>query len=116
MNEAPCMNTPTHPAIPHLLGVQIDEIPYSLVMQFLGEGMESVTVHKLLHQDMAKHLLLSTNEWISIFHDIAEALFHAHQKGFVHCDVKSNNVLVSGKKGYLIDFGKAFLISGERCF
>ncbi|CAB4035864.1 serine threonine- kinase, partial [Paramuricea clavata] len=111
MNEAQCMNTLTHPAIPHLLGVQIDGKPYSLVMQFLGVGMESVTVHKLLHQDMAKHLLLSTNEWISVLHDISEALFHVHQKGFLHCDVKSNNVLVSGKKGYLIDFGKACLIA-----
>jgi hypothetical protein len=46
-------------------------------MQFLGEGMKSVTFHKLLQQDMAKHLLLSTNEWISFLHDIAEALFHA---------------------------------------
>ncbi len=111
MNEAQCMNILTHPSIPHLLGVQIDEKPYSLVMQFLGEGMKSVTVHKLLHQDMAKYLSLSTNEWISILLDIAEGLFHVHQKGFLHCDVKSNNVLVSGKKGYLIDFGKACLIA-----
>ncbi len=28
-----------------------------------------------------------------------------------YCDVKSNNVLVSGKKGFLIDFGKACPIS-----
>jgi hypothetical protein len=45
MNEAQCMNILTHPSIPHLLGVQIDEKPYSLVMQFLGEGMKSVIVH-----------------------------------------------------------------------
>ena len=103
------MNILTHPSIPHLLGVQTEEKPYSLVMQFLGEGMNSVTVHKLLalHQDMEKHLSLSINEWISILLDIAEALFHVHQKGFLHCDLKSNNVVVSGKKGYLIDFGKA---------
>ena len=111
MNEAQCMNALTHPSIPHLLGVQIDKKPYSLIMQFLGEGMESVTVHKLLHEDMGKHLSLSKNEWISILHDIAQSHFHVHQKGFLHCDVKSNNVLVSGKKGYLIDFGKACLIT-----
>ena len=102
------MNTLTHASIPHLLGVQIEEKPFSLVMQFLGdEDMESVTIH----QTMPKHLLLSTNEWISVLLDIAEALFHVHIKGFLHCDVKSNNVLVTGKKGFLIDFGKACLIS-----
>lgn len=60
---------------------------------------------------MAKPLSLTTNEWISILVDIAEALFHVHNKGFLHCDVKSNNVLVAGKKGFLIDFGKACQIS-----
>ena len=112
MNEAQCMNTLTHASIPYLLGVHIEEKPFSLVMQFVGdENLESVTIHKLLHQTIPKHLLLSTNEWISVLLDIAEALFHVHIKGFLHCDVKSNNVLVTGKKGFLIDFGKACLIS-----
>ncbi|CAB4006339.1 serine threonine- kinase HT1-like [Paramuricea clavata] len=112
MNEAQCMNTLTHASIPYLLGVQIEEKPFSLVMQFVGdENLESVTIHKLLHQTIPKHLLLSANEWISVLLDIAEALFHVHIKGFLHCDVKSNNVLVTGKKGFLIDFGKACLIS-----
>ncbi|XP_028410459.1 CTD kinase subunit alpha-like [Dendronephthya gigantea] len=108
MNEVQCMNTLTHASIPYLLGVQIEEKPFSLVMQFLGEDTESVTIHKLLHanQTMAKPLTLTTNEWISILLDIAEALSHVHNKGFLHCDVKSNNVLVAGKKGFLIDFGK----------
>ena len=111
MNEAQCMNTLTHASIPYLLGVQIQEKPFSLVMQFIGEDTESVTVYKLLNQTMAKPLSLTTNEWISILVDIAEALFHVHNKGFLHCDVKSNNVLVAGKKGFLIDFGKACQIS-----
>ena len=111
MNEAQCMNALTHASIPHLLGVQIEQKPFSLIMQYLGEGMESVTVHKLLHQTLAKKMSLSNNEWISVLLDITEALFHVHKKGFLHCDVKSNNVLVSGKKGFLIDFGKACPIS-----
>ena len=41
MHEAQCMNPLTHPSIPHLLGVQTEEKPYSSVMQFLGEGMNS---------------------------------------------------------------------------
>jgi serine/threonine protein kinase len=111
MNEAQCMNALTHASIPHLLGVQIEQKPFSLIMQYLGEGMESVTVHKLLHQTLAKKMSLSNNEWISVLLDITEALFHVHKKGFSHCDVKSNNVLVSGKKGFLTDFGKTCPIS-----
>ena len=111
IKEAQCMNTLTHASIPYLLGVQIKERPFSLVMQFLGEDTESVTIHKLLYQTMAKPLPLTTIEWISILLDIAEALSHVHNKGFLHCDVKSNNVLVAAKKGFLIDFGKACQIS-----
>ncbi len=50
MNEAQCMNA----SIPHLFGVQIEQKPFSLIMQYFGEGRESVTVHKLLHQTLAK--------------------------------------------------------------
>ena len=86
-----------HVSIPYLLGVQIEEKHFSLVMQFNGEATESVTIYKLLNQTMAKPLSLTTNEWISILVDIAEAVFHVHNKGFLHCDVKSNNVLVAGR-------------------
>lgn len=39
--------------------------------------------------------------------NIANALAHVHKKGYVHCDLKSNNVVFSNGAGYLIDFGKA---------
>ena len=87
MNEAQCMNTLTHASIPYLLGVQIKEKPFSLVMQFIGEDTESVTIYKLLNQTVAKSLSLTTNEWISILVDIAEALFTFITKGF--CTVMS---------------------------
>lgn len=39
-------------------------------------------------------------------YDITDALNHLHEKEYLHCDLKTNNVLVCKKKGYLIDFGK----------
>ncbi|KAL9977622.1 hypothetical protein ACROYT_G015047 [Oculina patagonica] len=36
---------------------------------------------------------LSQNGWLIISHDITDALSHIHTKGFLHCDLKSNNVL-----------------------
>ena len=58
MHEAHCMNALTHPSIPHLLGVQIETKPFSLIMQLLGEGEESATVHKLLYQGTINDLSL----------------------------------------------------------
>jgi serine/threonine protein kinase len=34
-----------------------------------------------------------------------------HQKGYLHCDLKTNNVLISKKKGYVIDFGKVHKVT-----
>ena len=50
---------------------------------------------------------MSVSDWFSICYDIVDALKHLHQKRYRHCDIKTNNVLVSkSKTGYLIDFGK----------
>ena len=37
-------------------------------------------------------------------HSIIDALNCIHSKGYVHCDIKTDNILVF-KKSYLIDFG-----------
>jgi len=50
---------------------------------------------------------LTNNDWLIISHDLTEALLHIHSKGLLHCDLKSNNVLVTKKGGFIIDFGKA---------
>ncbi|MGH2383953.1 MAG: serine/threonine-protein kinase, partial [Candidatus Limnocylindria bacterium] len=51
---------------------------------------------------------LTSREAASITADIAEALYHAHQRGVIHRDVKPGNVLL-GKDGRtrLVDFGIA---------
>ena len=46
-------------------------------------------------------------EWFRVCYDIADALRHIHEKGYLHCDIKTNSVLVSHtKSGYLNEFGK----------
>ena len=50
---------------------------------------------------------MSVSDWFRICYDIADALHYIPEKGYLHCDIKTNNVLVSSNKtGYLIDFGK----------
>ena len=109
INEAKCMNTLTHPNIPQLLGVQITQKPYSLIMEFIGEDMKSSTVHELLQETSSKGSPLLTAEWISVCLDIVQAVNHMHSKGYLHCDLKTNNVLVLKKRGFVIDFGKVCL-------
>ena len=74
-------------------------------MQFLhvGEANTSFTVHDLL--DETKSLV--KKDWVKISHNVADALNHVHKKGFLHCDLKSTNVIVFKKEDFLIDFGKA---------
>ena len=107
------MQALAHKNIPTIIGVQLQKQPISLIMEFKGEDNTSVTISKLLScqknsatiQNVQSSLI--TNDWLIISHDLTEALSHIHTKGFLHCDLKANNVLVSNKHGYIIDFGKA---------
>ena len=113
MKEAHIMQALAHKNIPTIIGVQLQKEPISLIIEFKGECDTSVTISKLLSCDCDNETIenvkatLTTNDWLIISHDLTEALWHIHSKGFLHCDLKSNNVLVSKKHGYIIDFGKA---------
>jgi hypothetical protein len=45
----------SHICIPLLLGVQLDKKPISLIMQFIGENSQSITVFKLLFDSLYQH-------------------------------------------------------------
>ena len=113
LKEAQIMQALTHKNIPAIIGVQLKKEPISLIIEFKGECDTSVTISKLLSCDCDNETIenekatLTNNDWLIISHDLTEALGHIHSKGFLHCDLKSNNVLVSKKRGYIIDFGKA---------
>lgn len=71
--------------------------------------MKSSTVHELLQETSSKGSPLLTAEWIAVCLDIVQAVNHMHSKGYLHCDLKTNNVLVLKKRGFVIDFGKVCL-------
>ena len=106
--EAQYMQMFSHRCIPHLFGIQVEKNPLSLVMEFVGENSQSMTVHKLLFDSNAAKIRssMSLKDWLCVCYDITDALDYMHQKGYLHCDLKTDNVLVSKRKGYLIDFGK----------
>jgi len=108
LREVQIMQTLAHPNIPTVLGIQIKIEPFSIVMQFIGEANVSLTIHKLLQSEHK----LQRKDWLKISYNISDALQYMHKQGYLHCDLKSNNIVVSNDhKGFLIDFGKASPVS-----
>jgi tetratricopeptide (TPR) repeat protein len=57
---------------------------------------------------------LPISEVVSILRDVAKALGYAHERGVVHRDIKSDNVVLTGGAAAVIDFGIAKAISAAR--
>ena len=73
-----------------------------------GEHDTSVTINKLLSNEKDNETVnisqtqLSKNDLFFISHDSTKALSHMHPKGFWHCDLKTNSILVSNKLKFLM--------------
>src|SRR5207248_4074303 len=89
-----------HPHLVRLLHTHVTRAPYYLVMELLpGESL-----HRRLRRDY--RLDLATALWV--IRQTAEALAALHQAGFVHGDVKPDNIrLVDDGTAKLIDLGFA---------
>lgn len=104
-----------HPGLPLLFGVCSKGTPYRLIMQFHGDkDGNSLSISSAL----SKKNITDQATWTRIIVKIAEALAHVHNVGFLHNDLKSNNVVLDNKGGsyepVIIDFGKSVPISGAR--
>ena len=92
--------------LPLLLGVCTETELYSLVIQFYGRGEESLTLHKAI-----KVKMLTKTSTVDTFVRICNTLEFIHTKGYLHNDLKTNNVLLErGIDGFcpiIIDFGKS---------
>ncbi|MGK2934179.1 MAG: protein kinase domain-containing protein, partial [Gemmatimonadaceae bacterium] len=69
------------------------------VMPYMADGS--------LRTRIAKEKQLPIDEAIAITRDVGEALAYAHSHGIVHRDIKPDNVLFSGNRACLADFGIA---------
>ena len=99
-------NLGDHENLPFLLGICTLKEPYSLVVQFHGSGQESLTLYKAIKEKFFEKV-----GTVKIFVDICKAVNYIHGKGYLHNDLKSNNVVLKRKKeGFdpmIIDFGKS---------
>ena len=89
-----------HPAIVEIYDVDDTGESPALVMELVdGESLAT---------RIAREGPIPPPEAAAIAADIAEALFHAHQRGVIHRDVKPGNVLISADgRTRLVDFGIA---------
>jgi serine/threonine protein kinase len=51
-----------------------------------------------VNNDYLLHLM--NRDQFRVSYDIPDALHYIHEKGYLHCDLKSNNVSVCNQKGY----------------
>jgi TolB-like protein/tRNA A-37 threonylcarbamoyl transferase component Bud32 len=64
-----------------------------------------------LRQKLEREGKLPVGEAVSIMHDVADALAHAHRRGVVHRDIKPDNVMLSDRHALVTDFGVAKAVS-----
>ena len=97
-----------HPNIAHIIdaGTTHDGRPY-FVMEY---------IHGTLITAYCDRNQLTIDERLNLFVQVCNGLQHAHQKGFIHCDIKADNILVCLENNRplvkIIDFGIARILAG----
>ena len=105
-------NLGDHPSIPHLFGVCIDRAPFYLVLQRHAVKGVSVTLSKALTNGS----ISENSPCLKVLKGTCEALLYVHSQGYLHNDLKGNNVVLEGTdhRPVLIDFGKSRKIKKAR--
>ena len=100
--EAEMLSVLRHPNIVQYLGVCMDPSSMCIVTEYCGNGsLADVIRKKTLTWDMAARMLL----------DAATGMLYLHSRNILHCDLKSNNILVdSHYRTKICDFNMSKLI------
>jgi serine/threonine protein kinase len=90
---------------------------YSSLTLFVGENQQSMTIEEIYKVIVYEYIegtdisLSSYNQQQAII-DVGLQLSELHRLGFVHGDVKINNIIQTNKETYyLIDYGRTFSVS-----
>ena len=106
-----------HPNLPMIFGVVTKSLPFCLVTQFHGVKEASLTLHQAANTNM-----LTPTSCMSIFKKICFALSQVHLKGYLHNDLKANNVVLERARvsdefnPVVIDFGKSVMASSVQAY
>lgn len=106
LQEARTAASLRHPGIVTVYDVHSDEDGIYIVMEFV----EGDTLSKHVKRNPP-----SQSEAVRLMIEMAEAIAYAHERGLVHRDLKSANILVDGQgKIRIADFGLAIHERGQR--
>ncbi len=107
VREARILAQLTHPGIVQVHDAGVQDGRYYLVMEYLRGGDLNRRLERGMHMQAA----------VAVIKDIARALDFAHAKGFIHLDIKPENILFrEDGSAVLSDFGIARLLkdAGEQ--
>lgn len=94
-----------HPNIATIFAIDQVEDRAFIVMEYVeGEPLSR----------LIRAARLSPADVVAIGRSVAEALAEAHEKGIVHRDIKPDNIVVSGRRVKVLDFGIAKRYGQER--
>ena len=94
-----------HPGIVPLLDAGVAEgLPFYTMPLVPGET---------LAQRLGREQQLGLEESLQIMSELLDALSHAHEAGILHRDIKPPNILLSGGRALLADFGIARAVESE---
>lgn len=104
-----------YPGLPLLFGVCSKRAPFRFAMQF--HGLQDRSSAFTISSALTKMAISAVTVWLDVIRRVAEALLHVHKTGFIHNDIKGNNVVLDNRDGIkynpiLIDFGKSLPVTG----
>ena len=85
------INITPHYSVPLLFGVVLNARPFSLVMQLCTQHDSCVTILKVLRNNTEN---ATDTEKLAILEKLALGLHHVHCNGFIHNDLKTDNVAI----------------------
>lgn len=108
LNEAHIAASLWHPSIVPIFTIQAEEDPLYYTMPLL----EGQSLKALISQARKDPHLLSVNQAVSFFLNLAHGLAHAHSRGVLHRDIKAENIWI-GTAGecVILDWGVAKFVS-----
>ena len=75
--------------------MDVTERPFVLVTEFYGIDGKCVT----LENAVKGRFLLSIPDWAKVLGKTSQVLSFIHSKGVIHCDIKSNNIIIRSESG-----------------